>query len=789
MLIGWKTASLSLHVASVRYRALLPSLHLQERQIQSRIFSTGTLSNLNDLDALVIVKSYGAEDLHLACAARDRGIPVIIDLCDNIFIDGYGKKHGVALNNPALCFDKIAAIASTVVVTTSPLAEIVRTRVDARCSVVVIPDGIESPTDVARMEALLSAARRAQQQGTAERARRRLATLRRRVSLLRSAEVPTLLMHMVRSTVSSLPVRLRRLLRNKAARVLIRSAKTSPPQPAHPLPDPAIGTDKQRPRSIVWFGHHGADYARFGMLDLLEIRSALETTASSFDVELVVISNSEAKFKQHIQQFAMRTRYVEWSSTSLRSELSQAAVVVIPNSLDAFSLCKSTNRAVLSLLHGVPVVATRTPALDSLQDCVILNDFAGGLATYLGDASRAVSDIKRSRQTIDLLYGPQAIGDQWHRVLHQARPCPIRTPTAPSFAVVLQAPLDLSLLQSVIHLVTGRGESVLAILNAEQSQSMATMSVKLMEAGVAVIWLSPQEAERFTFPPTIRSLLSASESSLYPHRLAHTLTRKANAAGIATATIQHGYEAPGLTYHDSLHSARKIGFASQRIYLWGPLSTLCAEVPATTAERCKVVGCPDSHFQKGPTMASDIRQGPLKVGIFENLHWHRYSATYRQSFIKGVMAVTSRFPKVEFTLQTHPAGRWLDSNEAAPLSRIQNLRLVTPEMQQLADDVPDHLFHGASAVISTPSSVVVHAAHRGLVVGVVAGDLTGPIDRYQPLQHISGPEDWLTFVEQIQNDSQLPNLQTRSQTFIDSVICPGDAALRIANDLCTQIER
>ena len=31
MLIGWKTASLAFHLASVRYRALLPILQLRER--------------------------------------------------------------------------------------------------------------------------------------------------------------------------------------------------------------------------------------------------------------------------------------------------------------------------------------------------------------------------------------------------------------------------------------------------------------------------------------------------------------------------------------------------------------------------------------------------------------------------------------------------------------------------------------------------------------------------------------------------------------------------------------
>ena len=40
---------------------------------------------------------------------------------------------------------------------------------------------------------------------------------------------------------------------------------------------------------ILWFGHHGAPYASFGMLDLINIRVELEAIALEFPVELVVV--------------------------------------------------------------------------------------------------------------------------------------------------------------------------------------------------------------------------------------------------------------------------------------------------------------------------------------------------------------------------------------------------------------------------------------------------------------------------------------------------------------------
>lgn len=90
--VGWKIASTSFEIASLRYRALYPALALSEQEIESRIFHFAAEEQLQDLDVLVIVKSFKSEDLLLAQRAAEKGVRVVFDLCDNIFINAYGGK-------------------------------------------------------------------------------------------------------------------------------------------------------------------------------------------------------------------------------------------------------------------------------------------------------------------------------------------------------------------------------------------------------------------------------------------------------------------------------------------------------------------------------------------------------------------------------------------------------------------------------------------------------------------------------------------------------------------------
>ncbi|MEX0758590.1 MAG: hypothetical protein WD100_03320, partial [Tistlia sp.] len=123
------------------------------------------------------------------------------------------------------------------------------------------------------------------------------------------------------------------------------------------------------------------------------------------------------------------------------------------------------------------------------------------------------------------------------------------------------------------------------------------------------------------------ALVTASESSAPPHRVGHALTRVAEAAGLATFTLQHGLENVGLTYFDAVH--RQVRFASRTVLTWAEPDGLPAEVPEATRAKCLAVGRPDSLPARGLLPGGDGR--PL-VCVFENLHWHRYDEAYRAAF-------------------------------------------------------------------------------------------------------------------------------------------------------------
>ncbi|MCQ9378567.1 glycosyltransferase [Methyloversatilis sp. XJ19-49] len=771
--VGWKLASLSLQIASVRYRGLLPILELDHRGIENRIFSVSFPSQLDGIDCLVIVKSFSPDDLVLVSEARRRGIPVIVDLCDNIFIDGYGSKGGVVSSRPTLIFEQIARLASVVVTTTEPLADVLRSRIPVDCVVRVIPDGIETDELVEAMSKRLADVRLAERQSARQRMLKQLDTLKRKVRHMQTGELGPVIGHIARIAVETTwNGMFRRRAQPSQARPVIRDA-------VEPRRLVSAQLSEHADQRIVWFGHHGADYAQFGMLDLILVKDDLESIAEEFDVELVVVSNNIIKFDTHIRPFRMRTRYIEWSNSTLLNELRGADVVIIPNSLDEFSVCKSSNRAVLALLSGAPVVATRTPALEPLSSVISLDGGRAGLAAYLADAERRRADVERARLLIESLYGGRIIGDLWCKVIDDAIDRGVPVVPATEAAVVVQMALDWVLLRPLVAEMRRRGRSIVAILNAELQKDLVDITSELGVLGVQMIAVDPAGLGAYHLPDGIRVLLAASESSLLPHRFAHSLCRVANSKGVVTATLQHGYETPGLTYDDPLQSARKIRFASKRIYLWGSRSSLCPQVRRATLEKCVTVGCPDIIGPPSHAVRHAETNARRVIGIFENLHWHRYPEAYRDFFVKGIRALTRRFPEISFVVHTHPAGRWLDIPSRRKLVEAPNVTIakLSGEMREILPRL--------DAVISSPSSVAIHAARFGLPVAVVTRGIDAA--RYNGLFGIETLEQWGEYVLQVVEPGGHDTLAAQSRQFADQVIQPGDAATRIVDDLFSDV--
>jgi hypothetical protein len=779
-LIGWKISFTDIGVASIRYRCLVPVLALRTVGIEACVFSKVSSDVLEKLSCLVFVKSFKPDDYVLALQASNLAIPVVLDICDNIFVAGYGiKNSGRPGISPKSVFIQMAELATMIVVPTESLAEIVRKHASPICPIVVIPDGVVTKPSLAQMTSLLMQVKHEERIRGLQRFRATVNYLRDRLLLLKTVELEKFVIEYASDFAKYHIETFGRTLKF-LGQAVIKRYETFRLLLSKPKLEVPSTTGVHR---IVWFGHHGANYARFGMLDLLSIRDDLESVSKQHHIELIVISNSRKKFDQHIRPFGLPTRFLEWSAEALEMELSHAAAVVIPNSLDDFSMSKSPNRAVLALLSGVPVVATATPALMELKTCIVLNEFVEGLKIYISNPVRRLEDVKAAQGLIHKLYGDDQIREHWLSVIgfSKNKDFSHSSSSSPVLIVVLHSQLDWVLLKQVVREALRQGLSVGAILDARFSDDVVILFGLLRNLGVHAKILHPDRMKNLAWPTSVRALVCATESNLMPHRLAHKVALQARKVGVYTTVLQHGYEAPGLTYHDNFHSIRKVSFASERIYLWGSAQYLHPLVPASTREKCLTVGLPCRI--EVPDKGVTGKDKTWVVGVFENLHWKRYSESYKLHFITGLRKLAMRYPEVSFIISTHPRGEWLLRDNNKSLFKFPNVTF-SPQEGGVEERLGE-LFNSIDCVITTPSTLALQAAQAGLPVAVVDGGLN--LSLYSPLTLLINSQDWVDFTKRVMDYDESRSLLNDSSDFVARVIYPGNAARSIISDICAHI--
>lgn len=786
LVIGWCVTSLSLDVASIRYRAILPAVALEAAGHRCEVFQRSNPPALESLDALIVVKDFSVECYSLMQRASRLDIPVFFDLCDNIFVPDYGKYSS---NVPRDMFKAIIKLASGIVVTTTPLATALENHTKD-VPVHVIPDGVLSPNINAALDRCLKAAQDAAKERTPPPSNplviksKKLAKLYGAVSVSgvakkivrrwRSLLRPGFYIRQGRRAIAYLMKKTRAELQRRVAirdNIALKRPNAVPDIVEKPSP-----TAKQ----LLWFGNHGADYANFGIRDVVLIRGALETIAQEYDVQLVIVSNNRDKYETYIRPLNIPSRYVEWSKSSIEQEMRRAHVVLIPNSLDAFSICKSANRAVQALIYGLPVIATKTPALNVLDEAIVLDDFITGLRRYLSSTNNVSSDVKLGQKLATTHFSPDKIAKMWSDTITQRNGETQAEMQVPDIIFVLNLIQDLDIVLPVI--IEAQKRSIhfevwcsTALLN---NKSRPTLSI-LHSINIFPVAITERQAAIFpAMHGRTKALLSATETNLGPHAFTRVITDRANQVGIKTATLQHGFENVGLTYSDEIHSVQKVNFASSTVYIWGPLETLHPDVSIQTREKCIPVGCPKLVTQAAVHLDHLIAPKRTVIGIFENLHWHRYSDEYRSFFLEGVQTLAERFPHHVFLIKPHNAGLWLTKRYKGDRPAAPNIVIIDPENNEWRNYTADQLMDRMAAVITSPSTVALDAARRGLPVAVVAHDIA--LAGYSPLPQISLAQDWVDFVLDLEGK---PFPDTRSSDFVGRAIIAGPAASRILDDL------
>ena len=274
----------------------------------------------------------------------------------------------------------------------------------------------------------------------------------------------------------------------------------------------------------------------------------------------------------------------------------------------------------------------------------------------------------------------------------------------------------------------------------------------------------------------IDALLTTVESTLAAHKIPYLLTRVANAAGIQTFTLQHGFENVGLTYLDGTYGPH-IRFAAQTVLTWGPVQNLPAAVSDETRRKCIAVGCPKPHLtipSEEPRTAADL---PM-IAVFEGLHASRFDDQYTRQFFKDLQEMAQNYSGLHFILKPHPGALVRTRRHSESLDSLAGIEVLDPAHPESAQWPTPRLIAHALAVITTPSTIALDAALAETPVAVIRyGQMIPYYAYYEPLPLIDTPADWEDFLNKVSLDPQL--LEPPRKAFLDKVIIPGDAADRL----------
>lgn len=164
---------------------------------------------------------------------------------------------------------------------------------------------------------------------------------------------------------------------------------------------------------IVWYGSSGHKEPASGLIDLPLALPFLETLHKQHQIELTVISNNRDKFNQYVSTTNFPTKYVAWKEKTFPYIFKQQDICIIPINLNPFTICKTSNRLVTSLMLGVPVVADEIPSYAEFNEYCYLNDWSHGLFEYANSAVLRQQDVRRAREYIGNRYSIEVVTQQW----------------------------------------------------------------------------------------------------------------------------------------------------------------------------------------------------------------------------------------------------------------------------------------------------------------------------------------------------------------------------------------
>jgi hypothetical protein len=433
-----------------------------------------------------------------------------------------------------------------------------------------------------------------------------------------------------------------------------------------------------------------------------------------------------------------------------------------------------------ALFLGAPVIAASHPTLDGLAHLMVLDDWERGLRLFSRFPLERMKAVVAGQAFMAARVEPERIAAEWTPLLAPPARRSRRPPPAsagarrPLLLVLIDIHQDLDVLLPVLLALQQREEVRLRIVVTDWLVSESPRILNLLAAHGLAYEVHPREAVRAGEAPSlggVDGVLSGADTNTRAHKAGHALVGRARRRGAASFTLQHGFENIGLTYKDELHG-EQIRFASEIIFTWGPKEALAPWTAPETRAAATPVGSPKTA--PAPARALKLNQGfwTRTVGVFENLHWHRFDDAYRARVIAELERAAELRPDTLFIVKPHHAGRWMSCNRDR-IGERANLVVTDPTDSAWEPHTAPAFIASVDQVLTTPSTVALDAARTGRPVAVLGYGLELPL--YEPLPIVQRSEDLDAFLAD-EGDERL----LRNEAFLARARLPGRADHRIA---------
>ena len=524
---------------------------------------------------------------------------------------------------------------------------------------------------------------------------------------------------------------------------------------------PACRTD------VLWYaepGDEGIDGELTALLELVPLLRRLRRHCT-----LLTPSQLDLALHGPIGDAADCLRVEGWSLPAQFAGLHQASVVLLPANPGCGGRAQA-RRARQALATGVPVVAASGPATERLAPALVLDDWERGLQQSPATLLVAIRELEGRGELPDAT----AVADCWAEAIEAAVEPKRRHPRRRPYHLMVFADLigDTDLCVPLIDAARDHSDIELTVVVSSWLMTESPrIGHQLAALGVEPIVVERREVLRGSQPrlEDVDGILTPVSSTHNAHKRAYTLVERAKRLGITTFSMQHGIENPGLTFFDA-PPAPPLEINTDFMFVWFPAEHVPEIVPADLRGKLVHCGCNKPVPVVGASLPESLAQH--RVGIFENLHWNRYSDAFRSEFEKGLRACALAYPRVDFLLKPHHGGRWSTLSTLGGLP--PNILIVDPKDPVWERYTAPSVITGVDAVITTPSTVALDAVRAGKPTALFVADLKAPM--FEPLPQLRCSQDWVLFLD---NALSVDGTGWARDAFLGRSLVPGVANRRM----------